>query len=242
MRVWFRTEIPAKATEDQVKNGLTYREIPEGTLVGAIEFPAKFTDFRKQELARRGLHAPLRHSARHRRSHRHGTEPGVLPHLPGRQGQEQRGHREEETHRAVQPGERRPAPRGAAVVAEQRQGHRREDSRQGRRRVRRHDQAAGGRGRSEGNARVRRDRGGNVEAVIRTTSPERQQGQAAVPLLALRACVLLRRSDLHLVRANHGLTTGEAQELGVVVRVQAKGGGWDSFASSVTRSGTMVGS
>ncbi|MBA4192177.1 MAG: hypothetical protein C0467_29730 [Planctomycetaceae bacterium] len=51
MRVWFRDTIPAKATEEQVKNGITYREIPEGTLVGAIEFPAKFTDFRKQELA-----------------------------------------------------------------------------------------------------------------------------------------------------------------------------------------------
>ena len=51
MRVWFRAAIPAKATEEQVRNGLTYREIPEGTLVGAIEFPEKFTDYRKQELA-----------------------------------------------------------------------------------------------------------------------------------------------------------------------------------------------
>ncbi len=51
MTVWFRTAIPAKATAEQVKNGLTYREIPEGTLVGAIRFPAKFTDFRKQEIA-----------------------------------------------------------------------------------------------------------------------------------------------------------------------------------------------
>ena len=51
MTVWFRTEIPAKATAEQVKNGLTYREIPEGTLVGAVRFPAKFTDFRKQEIA-----------------------------------------------------------------------------------------------------------------------------------------------------------------------------------------------
>src|SRR5213595_953835 len=48
MTVWFRTEIPAKATEEQDKNGITYREIPEGTLVGAIRFPVKFTDFRKQ--------------------------------------------------------------------------------------------------------------------------------------------------------------------------------------------------
>ena len=51
MTVWFRTEIPATATAEQVKNGLTYREIPEGTLVGAVRFPAKFTDFRKQEIA-----------------------------------------------------------------------------------------------------------------------------------------------------------------------------------------------
>jgi hypothetical protein len=51
MTVWFRTEIPAKATEEQVKNGITSREIPEGELVGAIRFPAKFTDFRKQEIA-----------------------------------------------------------------------------------------------------------------------------------------------------------------------------------------------
>ena len=51
MTVWFRTEIPAKASEEQVKNGLTYREIPEGALVGAVRFPAKFTDFRKQEIA-----------------------------------------------------------------------------------------------------------------------------------------------------------------------------------------------
>lgn len=51
MTVWFRTEIPAKATPEQVKNGLTYREIPEGVLVGAIRFPAKFTDYRKQEIA-----------------------------------------------------------------------------------------------------------------------------------------------------------------------------------------------
>ena len=50
MRVWFRKSIPVKANEEQVQNGLTYREIPEGTLVGALEFPSKFTDYRKQEL------------------------------------------------------------------------------------------------------------------------------------------------------------------------------------------------
>lgn len=51
MTVWFRAAIPVKATEEQVRNGLTYREIPEGELVGAVRFPAKFTDFRKQEIA-----------------------------------------------------------------------------------------------------------------------------------------------------------------------------------------------
>lgn len=50
MRVWFRTEIPAKASAEQIQNGLTYRELPEGTLVGVIEFPATFTDFRKQRI------------------------------------------------------------------------------------------------------------------------------------------------------------------------------------------------
>lgn len=50
MRVWFRTEIPTAATDDQVKNGLTYREIPEGAVVGAIEFPQAFTDFRRQQI------------------------------------------------------------------------------------------------------------------------------------------------------------------------------------------------
>ncbi|MBX9623528.1 MAG: hypothetical protein K2X82_06915 [Gemmataceae bacterium] len=50
MRVWFRQSIPVKATDDQVKNGLTYREIPEGELVGVLEFPEPFTDFRRQKL------------------------------------------------------------------------------------------------------------------------------------------------------------------------------------------------
>ena len=50
MRIWFRTEIPAKATAEQLKNGLTYREIPETTVVGVLEFPKTFVDFRKQEI------------------------------------------------------------------------------------------------------------------------------------------------------------------------------------------------
>jgi hypothetical protein len=50
MTIWFRNEIPIKASEEQVKNGLTYREIPEGTFIGVLEFPRTFTDYRKQEL------------------------------------------------------------------------------------------------------------------------------------------------------------------------------------------------
>ena len=51
LTVWFRKEIPARATAEQVANGLTYREIPEGTLVGAVTFTKPFIDYRKQEIA-----------------------------------------------------------------------------------------------------------------------------------------------------------------------------------------------
>src|SRR5262245_41284166 len=47
---WFRKEVPAKATPEQVKNGLTYREIPQTTVVGAVQFPQTWSDFRKQEI------------------------------------------------------------------------------------------------------------------------------------------------------------------------------------------------
>jgi hypothetical protein len=49
--LWFRTELPTAASADQIKNGLTYREIPEGTLLGVVRFDKAFTDFRKQEIA-----------------------------------------------------------------------------------------------------------------------------------------------------------------------------------------------
>ena len=51
LTVWFREAVPAKATAEQVKNGLTYREIPDGTLLGAVRFDRPFVDFRKQEIA-----------------------------------------------------------------------------------------------------------------------------------------------------------------------------------------------
>lgn len=50
--LWLRKEIPSKATAQQIKNGLTYREIPPTTIIGVIELPAKWIDFRKQEIAK----------------------------------------------------------------------------------------------------------------------------------------------------------------------------------------------
>jgi hypothetical protein len=48
--LWFRKEVPAKATDAQVKNGLTYREVPEATLLGAVRFPKPAADYRKQKV------------------------------------------------------------------------------------------------------------------------------------------------------------------------------------------------
>ncbi|MCE9529848.1 MAG: hypothetical protein K8T89_01710 [Planctomycetes bacterium] len=48
--IWFRKEIPSKGTPEQVKNGLTYREIAPTTVIGAIQLPQKWIDFRKQEI------------------------------------------------------------------------------------------------------------------------------------------------------------------------------------------------
>lgn len=49
--LWFRSELTTTASADQIKNGLTYREIAEGTLLGVVKFDKAFTDFRKQEIA-----------------------------------------------------------------------------------------------------------------------------------------------------------------------------------------------
>ena len=47
---WFRAEIPAEATAEQIKNGLTYREVPETTLLGAVRFEQDARDYRKQKV------------------------------------------------------------------------------------------------------------------------------------------------------------------------------------------------
>jgi hypothetical protein len=48
--VWFRKVIPAKAAEEQVKNGLTYRELPQTTVMGAIRFDKPAKDYRDQDV------------------------------------------------------------------------------------------------------------------------------------------------------------------------------------------------
>lgn len=48
--IWLSKELPSKATPEQVKNGLTYRELEESTVIGAIRFEQVFSDYRKQKI------------------------------------------------------------------------------------------------------------------------------------------------------------------------------------------------
>jgi hypothetical protein len=48
--VWFCKSVPAKATDAQIQNGLTYQEVPQTTLIGAIRFAQKGQDYRKQDV------------------------------------------------------------------------------------------------------------------------------------------------------------------------------------------------
>jgi len=48
--VWLRKELPAQATPAQLKKGLTYRQIRETTLLGAIRFDQPGSDYRKQKI------------------------------------------------------------------------------------------------------------------------------------------------------------------------------------------------
>jgi hypothetical protein len=50
LELWFCKEVPAKATDAQVKNGLTYRELAESTVLGAVRVAKQITDFRKQKI------------------------------------------------------------------------------------------------------------------------------------------------------------------------------------------------
>ncbi len=50
LEVWFRKAVPAKATDVQIKNGLTYAEIPDSTLMGAVRIAKIYKDYRKQKI------------------------------------------------------------------------------------------------------------------------------------------------------------------------------------------------
>ena len=48
--VWFRKELPIRATPAQVKNGLSYRELEESTVLGAVRFDQQWSDYRKHKI------------------------------------------------------------------------------------------------------------------------------------------------------------------------------------------------
>jgi hypothetical protein len=48
--LWFRREIPGEATAEQIKNGLTYRELKQTEVLGAVRFDQDWTDYRKQKI------------------------------------------------------------------------------------------------------------------------------------------------------------------------------------------------
>jgi hypothetical protein len=48
--LWFRKDVPANATSQQLKNGITFQEVPETTLLGVVQFARQVTDYRKQKI------------------------------------------------------------------------------------------------------------------------------------------------------------------------------------------------
>ena len=48
--VWLRSEVPVDATPDQIKMGLTYREVKQSEIFGVVRFDADYRDYRKQKV------------------------------------------------------------------------------------------------------------------------------------------------------------------------------------------------
>jgi len=48
--MWLRKEIPAEATDAQIKTGVTFREVKQSEILGAIQFHRKWSDYRKQPI------------------------------------------------------------------------------------------------------------------------------------------------------------------------------------------------
>jgi hypothetical protein len=48
--LWFRKEVPTDATPEQIKNGVTYRELKQSEIMGALKVEDGWTDYRKQKV------------------------------------------------------------------------------------------------------------------------------------------------------------------------------------------------
>jgi hypothetical protein len=48
--IWLRRQVPADATAEQLQNGLSFRELKETTVLGAVRFDKDWTDIRKQKV------------------------------------------------------------------------------------------------------------------------------------------------------------------------------------------------
>jgi hypothetical protein len=48
--IWPRKVLESSAAANQVQSGLTYRELDESVIVGAVRFPDVWTDYRKQKI------------------------------------------------------------------------------------------------------------------------------------------------------------------------------------------------
>ncbi len=48
--VWLRQALPTDATPEQIKNGITYRELKQSEVLGAIRFDREWSDYRKQKI------------------------------------------------------------------------------------------------------------------------------------------------------------------------------------------------
>lgn len=48
--IWFRKDVPVKATEAQIKNGLTYQEAAQTTLLGVVKVHEATTDYKKHAI------------------------------------------------------------------------------------------------------------------------------------------------------------------------------------------------
>jgi hypothetical protein len=50
VEVWLRKEVPVKATDAQIKNGLTYQEVASSTILGAMRVASAAFDYKKQKV------------------------------------------------------------------------------------------------------------------------------------------------------------------------------------------------